>query len=730
MSRFWIKNLGKSYLRGLGDLGCEIFQNMENLFDIKESRDFIARYPAIPPELALRIYTSRLIGKDPCLVLHGGGNTSVKMTVKDVVGEEQNVLYVKGSGVDLATIGPGGFVGLDLDSLHRLKRLSGLTDEEMENELQIHKVLFSSPNPSVEVLLHAFLPPRYIDHTHADVMLSLTNQKNGERFLREALGEKVGIVPYLMPGFRLAGRVLERYEQISGIEAIIVMHHGIFTFADDARTSYERMIDYVSRGERYIEERTRGKTFGSPRSDLSPPTDFTSAVARFNQAVRGTCAFRTGSAPLRRFYVEVRNSDELVKASLLREARDLCSSGVLTPDHVTRTKNLWAYIEGVPEDDKALQRAVKETVTAYKSAYDGYFSTQLKAKKVEREELDPYPRVFLVAGLGLVTIGFSRKDARIAADIAEHTLRTKLLAQTMGEYVPISESHIFDIEYWGLQQKKLGKIIPLPLQGQVAVITGGGGAIGLGIADRLLAAGAAVVINDIDESYLQKVHSTLAKTYDESLIEKVVFDVTDYESVEKGLKEISCRVGGIDILVPNAGIAHVARVEDLDPQKFDQVVNVNLKGTFHVIKASIPIFRRQGTGGNIVVISSKNVFDPGAAFGAYSASKAGVHQISKIAALELAELGVRVNMVNPDAIFGDLEVPSKLWELVGPERMKSRGLDPQGLREYYRQRNLLKVQVTAEHVGNAVVFFVSEASSATTGATLPVDGGIPAAFPR
>ena len=490
------------------------------------------------------------------------------------------------------------------------------------------------------------------------------------------------------------------------------------------------MIDYVSRAERYIEERTRRKTFGSPRPDLNLQKDFASAVARFNQVVRGTCAFRTENGPLRRFYVEVRNSDELVKASLLREARDLCSSGVLTPDHVTRTKNLWAYVEGLPEDDGILQQVVRGAVSTYQAAYDEYFSAQVKAKKVELKKLDPYPRVFLVAGVGIVTLGFTRKDARIAADIAEHTLRTKLLAQTMGEYVPIPESHIFDIEYWSLQQKKLGQIFPLSLQGQVAVITGGGGAIGLGIADRLLAAGAAVVINDIDEPHLQKVHSILAKTYDESLIEKIVFDVTDYKSVEKGFKEISCRLGGIDILVPNAGIAHVARVEDLDPKKFDQVVKVNLNGTFHVIKASIPIFRRQGTGGNIVVISSKNVFDPGAAFGAYSASKAGVHQISKIAALELAELGVRVNMVNPDAIFGNEEVPSKLWELVGPERMKSRGLDPQGLREYYRQRNLLKVQVTAEHVGNAVVFFASEASSATTGATLPVDGGIPAAFPR
>jgi NAD(P)-dependent dehydrogenase (short-subunit alcohol dehydrogenase family) len=284
------------------------------------------------------------------------------------------------------------------------------------------------------------------------------------------------------------------------------------------------------------------------------------------------------------------------------------------------------------------------------------------------------------------------------------------------------------MEFWSLQQKKLSRS-NLPLEGQVAVITGGGGAIGFGIADRLIAAGAVVVISDIDRSRLQEAHSLLTEKYSERQVESIVFDVTNYPSVEKAFVEISRRLGGIDIVVPNAGIAHVAKIEDLDPEKLDQVIAVNLKGTFTVIKASVPIFRRQGTGGNIVVISSKNVFDPGAAFGAYSASKAGAHQISKIAAMELAELGVRVNMVNPDAVFGDEKVCSKLWELVGPERMKSRGLDADGLREYYCERSLLKVHILAEHVGNAVVFFASDLTP-TTGATLPVDGGNPAAFPR
>jgi len=702
---------------------------MKNLFDAKEAQEFVAKYPAVNPELALRTYTSRLIGQDPCLVLHGGGNASVKIKVKNIVREERDVLYVKGSGVDLATIEPEGFVGLELDPLRKLKKLEDLADEEMENQLQIHKIFFTSPDPSVEALLHAFLPCRYVDHTHADSILVLTNQKRSEDFLREALGDKVAVIPYLRPGILLAKGVLGRYEQIPGLEAVVVGHHGIFTFGEDARTAYQRMIDWVNKAERFIEERKRKKFFGTARADLAVPKDFPSSVARFTQAVRGACAYRAADGRLCRFFVEVRNDSELVKASLFREAKDLSNSGVLTPDHVTRTKNLWAYVERIPEDDGILQQVVKESVSAYKAAYDRYFAAEVKAKKVEGEKLDPYPRVFLVAGCGIVTLGFTRKAARIAADIAEHTLRGKLLAYAIGEYAPISESHIFDMEYWGLQQKKLGRTPPLPLRGQIALVTGGGGAIGLGIADRLLAAGAAVVISDIDEPHLQKVHSLLAQKYDGGLVEKIIFDVTDYESVAKAFQEISLRLGGMDILVPNAGIAHVARVEDLDPEKFDQVIAVNLKGTFNVIKASIPIYKRQGTGGNIVVVSSKNVFDPGAAFGAYSASKAGAHQMAKIAALELAELGVRVNLVNPDAVFGDEEVPSKLWELVGPERMKSRGLDPQGLREYYRQRNLLKIQVTAEHVGNAVVFFASEGTP-TTGATLPIDGGIPAAFPR
>ena len=498
------------------------------------------------------------------------------------------------------------------------------------------------------------------------------------------------------------------------------MHHGIFTFAEEAKTAYDHMIRMVSRAETFIAEKTRTAFIGVKGPEIEMAGNSESDLVRVAPVLRGAVSRPAPDGRLRRFYIEARTSPDLVKASLSPEAKEICRSGVLTPDHAIRTKHQMVFIDQVLENDDDLKDLIHRSIESFKTDFMRYCQ--------DRTDLDPYPILFLVSGVGLLALGDSRKAARISADIGERTIQAKLKAYALGVYVPIAESHVFDMECWNLQQKKLKKA-EQPLQGQVAFITGGAGAIGFGIAKQLLAAGAVVVISDIDQSRLAHVRVILAEAFGEDRVEAIVMDVTDMDSVESAVEEICGRLGGIDIVVPNAGIAHVARLEDLKPEKFDQVISVNLKGTFTVIKGAIPIFRRQGTGGNIVVISSKNVFDPGAAFGAYSASKAGAHQISKIAALELAELGVRVNMINPDAVFGDDAIGSKLWEEVGPDRMKSRGLDAQGLKEYYRERSLLKVQVLGEHVGNAVVFFASELTP-TTGASLPVDAGNPAAFPR
>ena len=701
---------------------------MKSAYKLVDAEKFVEKLPGISREFALRIYTSQLIGSNPNLVLHGGGNTSIKLKQKNILGEEQDVLFVKASGADLANMTPEGFVALDLSFLRKLHTLDSLEDEEMESQLEIHKLLKSHLNPSVEALLHAFLPPKYIDHTHADSILILTNQTEGAGLVKKALGPRVAVLPYTMSGLPLAKAVAAQYAKQPDLEAIVIINHGIFTFGEDALTSYERMIAYVDRAEKYVTQRIKDTPLITPRTDFSLAKDAKSLAAHLSQVLRGSCAHKGSDGNLRRLIVEYRSTPELLDVALSQQAPALCDSGVLTPDHVTRTKNKIAYLDYVPESDDSLKEKVSQIIEDYVKNYRHYFQEQVKTKGLDRKELDPFPRVLLAAGLGLFTLGFSRNEAKVAADIAEHTIFAKVRAEGLGNYAPITDSHVFDMEYWRLQQRKTGPVSPAPLQGQVALITGAGGAIGFGIADRLLAAGAAVVLSDIDDSRTQKARSILKERNENAEVEIIPFDVTDYQSVAAAFDETSRRLGGVDIVIPNAGIAHVAKIEDLDPLKMDQVIAVNLKGTFNTIKASIPVFKRQGTGGHIIVISSKNVFDPGAAFGAYSAAKAGAHQISKIAALELAEMGVRVNMVNPDAVFGDEEISSKLWDLVGPDRMKSRGLDYEGLKEYYRNRNLLKTQVTAEHEGNDLVYIAADLTP-TTGTSYPVDGGIPAAFP-
>lgn len=324
---------------------------MKSLFDENDAKEFITEYPTLPQDLALRIYTSRLIGGDTNLDLHGGGNTSVKLKMRNIVGEEQEILYVKGSGIDLATIEPKGFVGLNLNFLRKLRNLESLSDEELENQLQIHKVSAQSSDPSVEALLHAFLLPRYIDHTHADSILILTNRKCGEDLVKEALGSKIAVLPYISSGFPLAKAVLELYERNNDIEAILILNHGIFTFSEDGRTSYERMIDYVSRAELYIEKMIKGKVTVTPHINLKFPKNFLSSAARFAQVVRGACAHQAFDGKLRRFYTEIRRGEDIVRTSLSKEAQEICSSGVLTPDHVIWTKNRAVYIEGIPEND-------------------------------------------------------------------------------------------------------------------------------------------------------------------------------------------------------------------------------------------------------------------------------------------------------------------------------------------------------------------------------------------
>ncbi|HEU4412235.1 MAG TPA: bifunctional aldolase/short-chain dehydrogenase [Polyangiaceae bacterium] len=724
---------------------------MQSRWSDDDARAFRERYAPWGDDLALRVYTSRLLGRSADLVMHGGGNTSVKTARRDVFGEPVEAICVKGSGWDLDTIEPPGLPALRLGPLRALRRLEALSDEEMVNQQRTNLFDAASPNPSVETLLHAFLPHKFVDHTHADAILALTNQPGGEALAREALGERVALVPYVMPGFRLAKLAAEIYERDPKVEAMVLLKHGFFTFADDARASYEAHVAYVDRAERFLAARARGgaRTAGSAapaapspggepaRAPAAPAGEGAVARARALAAeiapvLRGLLAGRTGDPdrPFRRVILEHRASPEILGLLAEPPCERLAGLGPITPDHVIRTKATYLFVpDHGAGDEGRLRQQLGGLINAFRERYDAYFAAQTAAKGVTRQKLDPDPRVVLVPGVGLFAAGKSRKDAAIAADIAEHTLRVKSLAESLGGYEPLADGDLFDMEYWSLEQAKLGKEAEKPLSRRVALVTGAAGAIGVGVCLELAKAGAHVVLTDVDEAGLERARALVAKAAGASACAATRVDVTDEASVRAGFA-FACRTfGGVDVVVPNAGIAHVSPLAATETRAFTRVVDVNLIGYFLTLREAARVLSAQGTGGDVVVNASKNVFGPGADFGAYSASKAAGHQLGKVAAIELAPHGIRVNMINADAVFAEGETPSGLWREIGADRARSKGIAPEALEEHYRERNLLRAKVTGAHVGRAVVFFASGLTP-TTGATLPVDGGVAAAFPR
>ncbi len=704
---------------------------MNSLYDKADAQAAIDRYaPTFGEAVALRVYTSRLIGADPALVLHGGGNTSVKDQFTNLLGDQVEAIFVKGSGWDLGELEPEGLPGLDLEYLRKLRILESMSDEEMVNQLRTHLFNASSPNPSVETLLHAFLPHRFVDHSHADAVLAVTNQPEGSGMAEAAFGSNVIHLPYIMPGFPLAKAVADAFDAQPDARAILLHKHGLFTFSDDARESYESHIDYVDRCERYLNENTVGKTiFTTTLSKTESPESRATQVAPI---LRGLLS-EPGDEPntvSRRIIMDWRFTDEVMNFANSEEAKALCLQGPLTPDHVIRTKMRPLYISGLQwSEPETLRAQLADAVLRYRQDYDRYFNQQCVEKELSKTKLDSAPRVVILPEVGALCFGSSLKDARIAADITEHTLVTKALAHAAGKYEALDEADLFDMEYWSLEQAKLGKSKPRALDGQVALVTGGAGAIGIGIGDACAAAGALVVLADLDLERAQSAAELLSKKHGHGRIIGLSMDVTSEESVRRGFDSVCRQFGGVDLVVPNAGIAHVSPIEDLSADQVRRVTEVNYMGVLLTIREASRVLRAQGTGGNIVINASKNVFAPGADFGAYSASKAAAHQIGKVAAMELAEIGVRVNLINADAIFNEGDVDSGLWQTVGPDRARSRGIDIEALPEFYRDRNLLKTRISAHHVGNAVVFFASNLTP-TSGATLPVDGGIASAFPR
>jgi rhamnose utilization protein RhaD (predicted bifunctional aldolase and dehydrogenase)/NAD(P)-dependent dehydrogenase (short-subunit alcohol dehydrogenase family) len=679
-------------------------------------------------DLAMCTYVSRLIGREPDLVLHGGGNTSVKTLTPNIFGEQCPTIFVKASGFDLANISPDGFSSLDLERTKRLRSLPDLTQDEMNKQLRIHLLDPNAPMPSVEAFLHAFIPAKFIVHTHPATILGLTNQPDASRVVNEFFGADVVSVPYFRAGFGLAKQAAEAFEKNPKVKGMILLQHGLVTWGETAEEAYEATINLVNKAEQYWRDQIRTAQTSSFRTSFK---DEEKRYIEFAPLLRGLLAEKTDDPdhPFRRFILVPLITPEVIDFLNHPNAQKLAASAPLTPDHLIRTKSAPLFISNPSYDDPGkFKDQVRAALKEYEDQYNVYFQRHAHRLAPGAIRFDALPRVLLLPGIGAICAGVNEQAAIIARDITEQSLAVKRwFALSDIEYQGINEEHLFDMEYLLMQQAKVAAKTS-PLERQVALITGAVGAIGTGITEALLQNGCHVVVTDLAGENLEKTAAELEKHYPHQVF-GLAMDVTDSKSIEDGFKKVIRRWGGIDLIIINAGVAMVSSLLEMDLDAFRRLEKVNVEGTMLLLREAARLFQLQGTGGDVILISTKNVFAPGAKFGAYSATKAASHQLARIASLEFAELGVRVNMVAPDGVFSHGQTKSGLWTEVGPDRMKARGLDEAGLEEYYRNRNLLKSKITAEHVARAVLFFATR-QTPTTGATLPVDGGLPDATPR
>ncbi len=670
--------------------------------DAKAAIDHWAK-TGVAADLALRVYTTRLLGGDPRLVLHGGGNTSVKTRVKDLLGEDAEVLCVKGSGWDMGSIEPTGMPAVRLAALRKLRARTAMADEEMVRVQRASLIDPQAPNPSVETLLHAFIPHQFVDHTHATAVLSLIDQADSEALCAETYGHRLGFVPYIMPGFALAKKAAEVFEKNPDVEGLILDKHGIFTFGNDAREAYERMIEFVT----LAEERLRKK--GNAKFARAKTPEQLASTVEVAPIIRGACALRDayGEGAHKRLIMHFRSSDTIVDYVSGKDITRYARAGLITPDHVIRTKP-WPLIVPAPEAGKldAFKDAIEQAAHRFMQDYAAYFARHT-ARASGAAMHDPLPRVVLVPGLGLFGLGASAKDARVAADVAEAAIEGITGAEAIGAFKSISESDMFDVEYWPLELAKLGQRKPLPLAGQVAVITGAGGAIGAATAKAFAAAGAEVALLDIDADAAAK----SAKAIGGAAL-AVACDVTNAASVDAAFDQVVAAFGGVDIAVSNAGAAWQGKIGDVDEALLRESFELNFFAHQKVAQAAVRIMLKQSMGGCLLFNVSKQAVNPGPDFGPYGLPKAATLLLVRQYALDYGAAGIRANAVNADRIRSGL-----LTQDFIKERAKARGLSE----KEYMSGNLLQREVTAEDVAQAFLHQALELK--TTANITTVDGG-------
>jgi len=639
-----------------------------------------------PGDLAQRVYTSRLLGQDSTLVLHGGGNTSVKTQVANLFGEQEDVLYVKGSGWDLETIEAEGFAPCRMKDLLRLAELETLSDPQMAVELQKSKTDPSAPAPSVEAILHAILPAKFVDHTHADAVLAVTNTADGRQRVSEIYGDRVVVVPYVMPGFKLARLCAELFPEQAGPQTIgmLLMNHGMFSFGETARESYERMIELVGLAEDYLAG--QGARIG--KSSAPDASERFLGGQRLELAELRRAVSDAARAPM---ILRVNDDDAALDFATRPDVAEIATRGPATPDHVIRTKR-------VP--------MIGRDVDSYAASYASYFDEHGDASLTM---LDPAPRVILDKDLGLCTAGRTAKDAGIVEDIYRHTMEIIGAATELGGWQALDARDIFEVEYWDLEQAKLRKAgSPPPFAGEVCIVTGAASGIGKACVTAMLKRGAAVVALDLSAD-VAGLH--VRKDY-----LGIACDLTDGSQLEAALDRGVKAFGGIDMLVLNAGIFPMgAPIAALSADDWRRTMSINLDANLDLMRACHPLLKLSPRGGRVVIIGSKNVPAPGPGQAAYSASKAALQQLARVAALEWGADNIRINTLHPNAVFD-----TGIWT---PEILEQRAASYGLSVDSYKTNNVLKVEVTSQDVAELAAELCGPLFAKTTGAQIPIDGG-------
>ena len=675
---------------------------MDSLWSDSEARASVERYAqqGVGEDLALRVYTTRLLGGDPKLVLHGGGNTSVKTAMTDIAGDAADTLCVKGSGWDMAAIEPPGLPAVRLEPLRRLRALDRLSDEDMVNAQRGNLLDSAAPNPSVETLLHAFLPHKFVDHTHSTAILALTDQPNGADICRGVFAGRVALVPYIMPGFALAKSCAEIYEQSPDVDGLILLKHGVFSMGATAREAYERMIELVTLAEQHLAG-APAKSFAS----VSLP-DGVASPAAIAPALRGLLAIETDADEglHKRFVLEFRTGSAIREFVDGQELARYSQRGPVTPDHAIRIKPLPVVLPP-PGNLDAFTEQAAAAIGAYRHAYNAYVARNNTDALAPKTPLDPSPRILLVPGLGFFAAGDNAKAAAIAADLYENNIEVIADAEALGTYESIGEADMFDIEYWSLEQAKLGKGSEKPLARHVVAITGAAGEIGQACARAFRSAGAEIALLDVDAEAVERVAAEAGGL-------AVACDVTDDGSVASAFDAIATAFGGVDILVSNAGAAWQGRIGDVDDAVLRQSFELNFFAHQRVAKAAVAIMMAQKTGGVLLFNASKQAVNPGANFGPYGLPKAATMFLSRQYAVDYGGEGIRSNAVNADRIRSGL-----LTDDMVSARAAARGVSARD----YLAGNLLRREVTGADVAQA--FVALALARKTTGAVITVDGG-------